>query len=265
MIKKNYHSALLATDTLYLDAETDTNAVFVILINGAFTTINNSRVLLVNGAKAQNVYWKIEGATTINDNSIFNGTIVCNNAAILINNGATINGRALTTNGAITTTAVNVTANTTPVAGAITGAGSVYVGSTITLADCITGGTWSSSNANATVSSSGVVSGVSAGTAIIRYIVSNLCGSDTVTKAITIFGVPSVCVGSTFTVSDVTAGGVWSSSNANATVIGGVISGVSAGTDTIMYIVSTSCSSDTARITITINPLPNAGTITGAS
>ncbi len=257
------NAATTLTDTLYLDAETDTNAVFVILINGAFTTINNSRVILTNGTKAQNVYWKIDGAATINDNSVFNGTIVCNNGAILISNGATINGRALTTNGAITTTAVDVIANTTSIAGAITGFGTVYVGSTITFADCITGGAWSSNNANATVSGSGVVSGVSAGTATIRYIVSNLCGADTVTKTITILGMPSVCVGSSFTISDVTAGGVWSSRNGTATVIGGVITGASAGTDTIMYVVSTAISSDTASITVIINPLPNAGTITG--
>jgi len=84
--------------------------VFVIKINGALSTSTYSKVLLINGAQAKNVYWKIEGAVSINNYSTFCGTIICNNGALgALNTGVVLNGRALTTNGALTTTATTTT------------------------------------------------------------------------------------------------------------------------------------------------------------
>ncbi|HXC05755.1 MAG TPA: ice-binding family protein, partial [Bacteroidia bacterium] len=103
------NAACTFTDTVFLNAEGNANAVFVIQIDGALTTSTYSNVKLVNGTQAKNVFWKIEGAVSINNYSIFNGTIVCNNGAINMNLGDTLNGRALTTNGAINTSAIFVT------------------------------------------------------------------------------------------------------------------------------------------------------------
>ena len=50
-------------------------------------------------------------------------------------------------------------------------------GGTITLGETTTGGTWSTSNANATVSASGVVTGVTVGTSVVTYQV--IAGNDT--------------------------------------------------------------------------------------
>lgn len=113
------------------------------------------------------------------------------------------------------------------------------------------GGTWSSSNpAVATVNASGVVSGVSAGTATVTYSVSangcNASTSATVTinalpNAGTISGTSTLSTGTTATLtSNGLSGGTWSSNNASvATVNGsGVVSGVSAGTATITYTVT---------------------------
>lgn len=95
------------TDSLYLNAEGNADAVFVIKINGALTTSTYSKVLLINGAQAKNVYWKIEGAVSINNYSVFCGTIICNNGALgAINTGVVLNGRALTTSGALTSAAI---------------------------------------------------------------------------------------------------------------------------------------------------------------
>ena len=102
------NAAATLTDTLYLNAEGNADAVFVIQINGALVTSTYSTVRLINGAQAKNVYWKIEGAVTINDNSIFCGTIVANNGAIVLNTAVTLEGRAFTTTGALTTTAISV-------------------------------------------------------------------------------------------------------------------------------------------------------------
>ncbi len=103
------NGAVTFTDTVYLNAMGDPNAVFVIKTYGAFATSTYSKVLLTNGTKPENVYWMVNGAVTINDYSIFNGTIICNSGAMNLNTGATINGRALTTTGIVQTVAITAT------------------------------------------------------------------------------------------------------------------------------------------------------------
>ena len=99
--------AVVFTDTLYLDAQGNPNAVFVFQINGAFTTSAYSNVVLMNGAQAQNVYWKIDGAVNINSFSILNGSII-NAGAINLFTGVVLNGRAHTTVGALNTFSAQV-------------------------------------------------------------------------------------------------------------------------------------------------------------
>jgi gliding motility-associated-like protein len=69
-----------------------------------------------------------------------------------------------------------------PIPGAITGTATLCVGATTTLTDPMTGGAWSSGNtAVATVGvATGVVSGVSAGTAVINYATIPGCAATTV-------------------------------------------------------------------------------------
>lgn len=100
------NAATSFTGTVILNAQGVANAVFVIKIYGALSTSTFSKVKLINGAQAKNVYWMINGAVTLNDFSVFNGTIICNNGALNLNTGDTINGRALTTNGALSTNAI---------------------------------------------------------------------------------------------------------------------------------------------------------------
>ncbi|MDF2450440.1 MAG: hypothetical protein K0R26_2944 [Bacteroidota bacterium] len=102
------NAAATLTDTLFLDGTGNSNAVFVIQINGALSTSTHAKVILKNGTLAKNVFWKIDGAVSINDFSVFVGTIICNNGAIALNKGVTLAGRALTTNGALTTDSINV-------------------------------------------------------------------------------------------------------------------------------------------------------------
>ena len=104
------NAATVFTDTVFLNAEGNPDAVFVIQIFGALSTSTYSTVSLMNKAQAKNVYWKIEGAVDINNYSVFRGTIVCNNGALgALNTGVVLDGRALTTTGAITTTAMTAT------------------------------------------------------------------------------------------------------------------------------------------------------------
>ncbi|HXC06626.1 MAG TPA: ice-binding family protein [Bacteroidia bacterium] len=107
--------AATLTDTVILNAENNANAVFVIQINGALTTSTYANVKLINGTQAKNVYWKVEGAVTINNYSVFNGILISHNGALgAINTGVVLNGQALTTSGALTTDAITITDQVVP-------------------------------------------------------------------------------------------------------------------------------------------------------
>lgn len=109
------NGAATFTDSLYLNAQDNADAVFVIKIIGAMSTSTYSKVLLINGAQAENVYWLIEGAVDLNNYSVFNGTIICNNAALgSIATGVVLNGRALTTVGALSTSAMSALPSNLP-------------------------------------------------------------------------------------------------------------------------------------------------------
>ena len=157
---------------------------------------------------------------------------------------------------------VVVTVNPLPMS--ITGNTPVCAGSTITLSDATAGGTWSSGSSGiATIgTSSGVVTGIAAGTAVVTYTLSTGCISTitvTVNADPTIMGTSIVCVGLITTLSASPSGGTWSSSNSNATVDGsGDVTGVTSGTAIITYSLGTSC---IATAVVTVNPLPSA--ITG--
>lgn len=100
-------AAVTFTDTLYLDAQGNVDAVFVINVNGAFGSNDGSKVVLINGAQAKNVFWKIDGAVSIGSNSIFNGTLIVSGAISLLS-GVQLSGRALSISGALNVSAVNV-------------------------------------------------------------------------------------------------------------------------------------------------------------
>ncbi|MES2703711.1 MAG: Ig-like domain-containing protein [Bacteroidota bacterium] len=159
-----------------------------------------------------------------------------------------------------------VTVNTIP--NVITGTAEACAGSTTNLASTTSGGTWSSSDASvATISPSvGIVTGVSAGTATVSYTLGTGCAR-TVTVTINalpaaITGTAAVCVGSATTLSSTTTGGTWSSSNAGIASVGagtGIVSGVSAGTATVTYMLATGCRT-TATVTVIAMPAGITGT-----
>lgn len=101
------------TDTVYLNAQGVEDAVFVIKIFGALETSVNSNVVLMNGTRPKNVYWLVNGAVDIADNSVFNGTIV-SQGAINLFAGVQLNGRALSGVGALSTAAITGAADIIP-------------------------------------------------------------------------------------------------------------------------------------------------------
>jgi hypothetical protein len=88
----------------------------------------------------------------------------------------------------------------------ITGNTTVTVGSTTQLADATSGGVWSSNNANATVNASGLVTGVTAGTAVISYTVTSGAGCVTaVTTTVTVNALPTCTTPVINTIANVSA------------------------------------------------------------
>lgn len=109
------NAATTLTDSLYLNALGNANAVFVIKSQGALSTSTYAKVKLINGAQAKNVYWKVEGAVNLNNYTTFKGTIISNNGAVgALSTGVGLDGRMLTTNGALTTSAATIIATVIP-------------------------------------------------------------------------------------------------------------------------------------------------------
>jgi hypothetical protein len=100
------NGATTFTDKLYLNAQGNANAVFILKIYGALAAASYAEVVLINGTQSKNVYWLVNGATDIEDYAVFNGTIV-SQGAINLFTGAKLNGRALTGVGALATNAIN--------------------------------------------------------------------------------------------------------------------------------------------------------------
>lgn len=97
--------------TLTLDAFGDEGAIFVFQIDGALSVGAASQVVLASGGSANNIFWQVNGATTIAAQSTFMGTIIAN-GAIDLGDGVTLNGRALATVGAISTYNNQITTTT---------------------------------------------------------------------------------------------------------------------------------------------------------
>jgi uncharacterized protein YjdB len=150
----------------------------------------------------------------------------------------------------------------------LTGPTAVCAGSTITISSILSGGTWTSSSPSiATVSGSGVVTGVAAGTAIITHAVTGTCGTTVSTRIVTvtsttspgtITGTTSVGIGFTTSLYDAVSGGTWSSSTPSIATISstGIVTGVAAGTTTITYTV-TGCSGPAYATTVVTVTTPN--------
>ncbi len=164
---------------------------------------------------------------------------------------------------------VTVTVNTPPNP-EIAGTATVCIGSVTMLGDTPGGGTWSSSDT--TVAQVGLFSGIvtgagaTGGIADITYSLGTGCTADIIVTVnplpAAMSGTGQVCATMPGVLFDGTGGGVWSSSNTEVAAIvvptAGVYTGLSAGTSTISYTISTGCA---ATSIITVNPAPQA--ITG--
>lgn len=179
------------------------------------------------------------------------------------------------------TAAYEITVLPFPSAGIITGKSAVCKGSTITLSDAVAGGAWTSTKpSTASVSSLGVVSGIASGKAVIKYTVTDACGTAVATDSISV-DVPAaaifdtsvtktLCPFSTLALIETVPGGTWSSSSfftalvLGTTVagleVGGVI-GITPGPVTITYTLNNGCGKTIATEDLTVLTLAECNTV----
>lgn len=93
--------SLAITGTVTLDAQQVPDAVFIFQAATTLITATSSRVHLINGAQACNVFWQVGSSSTLGVSSIFAGTVMAL-ASITANHKATVDGRLLARNGAVT-------------------------------------------------------------------------------------------------------------------------------------------------------------------
>ena len=107
----------ITTGNLTLDAQGNANAVWVFQVPSALTvglTATPRSVLLINGAQAKNVFWRVGTAARIEDGSTMVGTIISDAGVTFSTAGQTI--QTTLTGRAISLTASVTLVNTTIVA-----------------------------------------------------------------------------------------------------------------------------------------------------
>jgi hypothetical protein len=160
------------------------------------------------------------------------------------------------------------------------GTSTLCPGGNTTFSNTTVGGTWSAVIGNVSVSPAGLVTGVTPGTDTVRYTIVNACGTFSTFRTVTVTGptLPlgiggsgaAICPGATRVNSNTTTGGVWSLSGTGiatlSTTTGGslTVTALAGGVDTLKYTITNSCGlQGVARSVVSVNPTPNAGTISG--
>jgi hypothetical protein len=98
----------IGSGDLTLDAKGDANAVWVFQMDSSLVTGDNRRVILVGGAKADNVFWQVGSSATLGIASVMKGNLLAS-TSITMNNAATLEGRVLCSTGAVTMNANTIT------------------------------------------------------------------------------------------------------------------------------------------------------------
>ena len=88
-------AAVTNTGSITLDAGGDPSAIFVFKVGAALSSAAATKVVLTNGALANNVYWQVVGAVALGANVKWIGTLL-GAAAIDFGDGASLKGRILT-------------------------------------------------------------------------------------------------------------------------------------------------------------------------
>src|SRR6185436_1679031 len=100
-VYKSSSSLAISSGELTLDAQGDTNAVFIFQMGSTLTTTSGRQVILTGGAQAANVFWQVGSSATLGTGSVFKGTIMAL-ASITVTTGVNVEGRLLARTAAVT-------------------------------------------------------------------------------------------------------------------------------------------------------------------
>ncbi|WP_161499388.1 beta strand repeat-containing protein [Flavipsychrobacter stenotrophus] len=246
---------------------TTTIVNYIATVTGSGCNSMDTAVVTINpGAAAITGATSIcQGLSTTLSNTTAGGTWTTSNTTVASINPTTgvITGLAIgtdtvyyTASGCTAFMVFTVNSGTFP----ITGPGTVCVTGSITLSNATGGGTWSTgAPATASINTTGVVTGVATGQAIITYSVPGGC---TDTALVDVIAPPAAITGSTIvcygggvtTLSTTSTGGTWVSGSTGVATVNsatGAVYGVSAGTAAISYLYPSGCYSSA---NVTVNP-----------
>ena len=247
---------------LFLDAEGNKDAIFIIKIDGALSTSSYANVILINSASSCNVYWQINGKFELGNNSVFRGTVIANGDISLLE-GASLLGRGLSRNGAISLHNNVVNATMQPIASIITAGGALSFcgGGNVVLSGNV-GGVWSNGETTAaiTVSASGdyYVSNTNACGIITSNHLSVTVNPAVVASVITANNATSFCEGGDVTLSG-NVGGTWSNGAKTASITVTTSGDYSVANTNICGTVTSN------HIVVAVNPKATASSISAAS
>ena len=236
------------------------------IISGAASVVCTGTSIALTASLSGGVWSGVTGHASVSGGGVVTG----------ISAGVDTIKYTLTNSCYFTTAVYPVTVNTVS-AGSISGPDSVCTGATAMLTSSVAGGVWSSTSSYAGVgSASGIVTGLSAGAAVISYSVTNVCGTATATQTVNVITTPAVppisghhviCSDLADTLSDPLAGGVWSTTSPAVASVSasGIVSAVSIGTAVISYTATNACGAGAATYTVTVSQIPAVGAISGHS
>lgn len=98
---QNSAGSVILNTTLTLDGQNNPDALFIFQINGSFNSAAGSKILLINGANPDRIFWQVTGNSTLGASSSFSGTNMTD-GAITVHAGAALTGRILSVSGSIT-------------------------------------------------------------------------------------------------------------------------------------------------------------------
>ena len=251
------------TSTMYYAIPTGCSSTVVVTVNPLPGVLSGASTLCLGGTDTVTGfsppgYWS--SSSTI-DTALGTGFIF----------GASVGTTTLTYTSIGTTCSAVMIVTVSATVPSISGPSSLCDGLTITLSDATGGGSWSSSAPGIAVadSSSGIITGLIGGTAIITYTAAGSCINTLIVTVnpipFTISGPSVVCSSSSILLTDATPGGTWISSIPAVATINpatGVLTGLAPGTTTISYQLATSCATS---MVVTVDAAPAAPVISGTS
>ena len=110
---QTFPSQAFANGTLTLDGQNIPDSKFIFKIGAGLTIEAGFTIVLINGAKASDVFWIAESTIEIGAGASLKGTFISHGSTINVSAGTTLQGRLFSTSGTINLNASSVTVPTT--------------------------------------------------------------------------------------------------------------------------------------------------------